>query len=98
MFTIIVPLYNKAPYIAGAIQSVARQTYQEFELIVIDDGSTDESLEKLQVLSSELGEKNPEFVAKLKIFENQNSGVSTTRNQGAAMAKYNYIAFLDGED
>ena len=98
MFSIIIPLYNKAPYIAKAIQSVAAQTYQEFELIVIDDGSTDESLEKLRVLSSELGEKNPEFVAKLKIIEQQNSGVSTTRNQGVAMAKYNYIAFLDADD
>lgn len=98
MFTIIIPLYNKAPYIAKAIQSVACQTYQEFELIVIDDGSTDESLEKLRILSSELGEKNPEFVAKLKIIEQQNSGVSTTRNRGVAMAKYNYIAFLDADD
>ena len=98
MFSIIIPLYNKAPYIAKAIQSVAAQTYKEFELIVIDDGSTDESLEKLRVLSTELGEKNPEFIAKLKIVEQQNQGVSNTRNNAVKLAKYDYIAFLDADD
>jgi len=98
MFSIIIPLYNKAPYIAKAIQSVAAQTFQEFELIVIDDGSTDESIEKLRILSSELGKKTPEFIAKLKIVEQQNQGVSNTRNNAVKLAKYDYIAFLDADD
>ncbi len=98
MFSIIIPLYNKAPYIAKAIQSVASQTYQEYELIVIDDGSTDDSLEELRVTSFELGEKNPELYAKIKIFEQPNQGVSTTRNNGVKLAKFPYICFLDADD
>lgn len=98
MFSIIIPLYNKAPYVAKAIQSVAAQTYQEFELIVIDDGSKDDSLEKLRVTSYELREINPDFFAKIKIVEQQNQGVSTTRNNGVKLAKYDYIAFLDADD
>jgi glycosyltransferase involved in cell wall biosynthesis len=98
MFSVIIPLYNKAPYIKKAIQSVAAQSFQEFELIVIDDGSTDDSLPKLGVLSDELRIKDPEFFAKLRIIEQKNSGVSTTRNRGVGMANYNYIAFLDADD
>jgi glycosyltransferase involved in cell wall biosynthesis len=98
MFSIIIPLYNKALYIAKAIQSVAAQTYQEFELIVIDDGSKDESLEKLRVTSYELRENNPDFFAKIIIIEQQNQGVSITRNNGVKLAKYDYIAFLDADD
>ncbi len=98
MFSIIIPLYNKAPYIAKAIQSVAAQTLQEFELIVIDDGSTDESLEKLRVTSYELQARDPDFFAKLRIIEQKNCGVSTTRNKGVGLAKYDYIAFLDADD
>lgn len=98
MFSLIIPLYNKAPYITKAIQSVVAQTYQEFELIVIDDGSKDESLEKLRVTSYELREKNPDFFAKLSIVEQQNQGVSNTRNNGVKLAKFPYIAFLDADD
>jgi len=90
MFSVIIPLYNKAPYIEKAIQSVLAQTYQEFELIIVDDGSTDGSLEivkQLQVTSY-----------KLQVLEQANSGVSTARNNGVKAAKYDYIAFLDADD
>jgi glycosyltransferase involved in cell wall biosynthesis len=98
MFSIIIPLYNKAPYIEKAIQSIAAQTYQEFELIVIDDGSIDDSLEKLRVISYELQEKNPKLYVHLRIIEQENQGVSNTRNNGVKLAKYDYIAFLDADD
>ena len=94
MFSIIIPLYNKAPYIAKAIQSVAAQTFQEFELIVIDDGSKDESFaiaqQTLDTLTTPLGEWGA--------MQQKNQGVSVTRNNGVAMAKYDYIAFLDADD
>lgn len=98
MFTVIIPLYNKAPYIEKAIRSVLAQTFQEFELIVIDDGSTDDGLDKLRVLSSELQKNNPKFITKLRILEQKNQGVSVTRNNGVKLAKYDYIAFLDADD
>ena len=67
MFSVIIPLYNKAPYIEKAIRSVAAQTCRDFELIIIDGGSTDDGLEKLRVKSSELRETRPEFFGKIKI-------------------------------
>jgi len=81
-----------------AIQSVLAQTYQEFELIVIDDGSTDDSLMQLRVTTSELQKKKPELFEKLHIVEQQNQGVSLTRNNGVKLARNDYIAFLDADD
>lgn len=98
MFTVIIPLYNKAPYIEKAIRSVAAQTCRDFELIIIDDGSTDDGLEKLRVLSYESRETRPEFFGKIKIIEQKNKGVSITRNNGVKLAQYDYIAFLDADD
>jgi len=88
MFSVIIPLYNKAPYVEKAIQSVLAQTCQEFELIVVDDGSKDNSLE---ITRRHEG-------TKARIIEQKNSGVSTARNNGAKVAKYDYIAFLDADD
>jgi glycosyltransferase involved in cell wall biosynthesis len=101
VFSIIIPLYNKAPYIAKAIQSVASQTFQEFELIVIDDGSKDcplppEGGNLKQRLS--FIENCEDFVKKVRIIKQENQGVSNTRNNGVKLAKYDYIAFLDADD
>jgi glycosyltransferase involved in cell wall biosynthesis len=101
MFSVIIPLYNKAPYIEKAIRSVAAQTCQEFELIVIDDGSQDDPLPPkggngLQRLS--FLENCSEFLKKVRIVEQKNQGVSVTRNNGVELAKYDYIAFLDADD
>jgi len=90
MFSIIIPLYNKAPYIEKAINSILKQTFQNFELIIIDDGSTDNSLKVVQSI---------DFAGyDAKIITQGNQGVSTTRNNGVKIAKYNYIAFLDADD
>ena len=94
MFSIIIPLYNKAPYIEKAIQSVAAQTFQEFELIVIDDGSKDESFTIAQRTLAAFTPPSGGWGA----VQQQNQGVSTTRNNGVKLAKYNYIAFLDADD
>jgi glycosyltransferase involved in cell wall biosynthesis len=101
VFSIIIPLYNKAPYIAKAIQSVANQTFKEFELIVIDDGSKDcplppEGGNLKQRLS--FIENCEDFVKKVRIIKQENQGVSNTRNNGVKLAKYDYIAFLDADD
>ncbi|MEX2512909.1 MAG: glycosyltransferase family A protein [Cyclobacteriaceae bacterium] len=88
MFSIIIPLYNKIQFISRAIDSVLNQTFKEYEIIVINDGSTDGG-EKL--VSEKYGEK-------IKLFHQANQGVSIARNNGIANAEYNYISFLDADD
>jgi len=98
VFSVIIPLYNKAAYIERAIQSVLSQTFQEFELIVVDDGSTDDSSAQLSVISQQLSVAAPEIYKKVRVIQQQNQGVSTARNNGVKLAKYDYIAFLDADD
>ncbi len=90
MYSIIIPLYNKADYIEMALNSVLSQTFKDFELIIINDGSTDNSFEVLTKF---------DFKAiDYQIINQVNAGVSTTRNNGVKFAKYSYIAFLDADD
>lgn len=88
MFSVIIPLYNKATYIKKAIGSVLNQTFQKFELIIINDGSIDDSLSIVQQFTD----------TRIKIVNQENVGVSTTRNNGVKLAKYEHIAFLDADD
>ena len=90
MFSIIIPLYNKAPYIEKALRSVLFQTYKEFEIIVMDDGSKDNSYE---IAKSVLLE-----TSNYKLQTQPNQGVSTARNNAVKLAKYPYICFLDADD
>lgn len=94
MFTVIIPLYNKATYIEDAIKSVLNQTYKEFELIIVEDGSKDDSLQIVNKLYNTLSHPWGGW----RIVEQANSGVSTARNNGVKLAKYDYIAFLDADD
>ena len=87
-FSVIIPLYNKEKSIIGTIQSVIKQTYKDFEIIVVDDGSTDQSLAYVK------GILDP----RLTYYEKKNGGVSTARNFGIKKAKGDYIAFLDADD
>ncbi len=89
-FSIIIPLYNKNLYIIKAIHSILAQTYQYFELIIINDGSTDNSLEIV---------KNIDFSSfDVTTINQPNQGVSITRNNGVKIAKHEFIAFLDADD
>jgi glycosyltransferase involved in cell wall biosynthesis len=94
MFSVIIPLYNKADYIEKSIGSVFAQTYEEFELIVVNDGSTDDSLKNLRfrIYDLKLSEE------KIKIIDQLNQGVSIARNNGVKVSKYDFIAFLDADD
>ena len=94
MFSVIIPLYNKASYIEKAIRSVAAQTCRDFELIVIDDGSKDGGFEIAKKLLAALTPPLGGWGATCQ----SNQGVSTARNNGVKLAKYDYIAFLDADD
>jgi glycosyltransferase involved in cell wall biosynthesis len=88
MFSIIIPLYNKTAYITKTINSVLSQTFQEYELIIVNDGSTDDGLNKVMVYND----------FRIKIIDQPNGGVSNARNNGVKAAKYDYISFLDADD
>lgn len=89
-FSIIIPVYNCSKYLSKCIDSVISQTYQYFELILVDDGSTDGS----EKICDEYLKKDK----RIKLIHKKNSGVSDTRNQGLKMATGDYIAFLDSDD
>ena len=88
-FSVVIPLYNKADTIERAIRSVYDQTYHDFELIVVNDGSTDDSRSIVETLSREFP---------LRLVDKPNGGVSSARNAGAQVARGEYIALLDGDD
>ncbi len=98
MFSVIIPLYNKAAYVEKALLSVLSQTYQEFELIVVNDGSTDDGFINLQFKMRNLEFEQPEQFKKVKIIDQPNQGVSAARNNGVHSANFDYIAFLDADD
>ena len=95
-FSVIIPLYNKAPYVAKTLQSVFDQTFTDWELIVINDGSTDNSLQVATEVVDGVSERFPE--GKLNIISKNNSGVSTARNNGVAASHGEYVCFLDADD
>lgn len=88
MFSIVIPLYNKELSILNTLNSVRRQLIQEFEIIIVNDGSTDSSLEVVSKLKDE----------RITIINQCNGGVSSARNAGIKAAKFKWIAFLDGDD
>ena len=87
-FSVVIPLYNKAHYIESTIRSVLHQTCQDFELIVVDDGSSDNSLELARRYESD----------RVRVIAQENQGVSVARNTGIENARGKFIAFLDADD
>lgn len=88
LVTVIIPVYQVEKYIANTVRSVLAQTYANFELLIIDDGSTDRSREICQQFTD----------SRIKIIRQENQGVAAARNTGIAHAQGDYIAFLDGDD
>ncbi|MGI8640395.1 MAG: glycosyltransferase family 2 protein [Pyrinomonadaceae bacterium] len=87
LVSVIIPNYNKGHYLAEAINSALAQTYRDTEIIVIDDGSTDNSDEVLR-----------SYGKQIKWFKQKNSGVSHARNRGIKESQGEYLAFLDSDD
>lgn len=94
--SVVIPLYNKQNAIAATLQSVLAQTYTNYEIIVVDDGSTDGSAEVAETILQECTAYGVE--CKGMVVRRANGGVSSARNRGIQEAKYDYIALLDGDD
>lgn len=91
MVSIIMPAFNAARFLEEAIQSVLDQTYRDWELLVIDDGSADQTAQIAEAFSRE--------DARIRLIKNEyNMGVAETRNRGVALAAGEWIAFLDSDD
>ncbi|HEA30284.1 MAG TPA: glycosyltransferase, partial [Leeuwenhoekiella sp.] len=78
-FSVVIPVYNKAAFLQQTIQSVLDQNFRDFEIIAVNDGSTDQSLEILRSFAD----------ARIKILDQENNGLSVSRNRGIAAASGN---------
>jgi len=86
--SVVIPTYNRLPMLKEAVRSVLAQDFEDFELIVVDDASTDGTFEELK-----------QFGGRVKVIEHEeNRGVSAARNRGVLHAKGKYVAFLDSDD
>jgi glycosyltransferase involved in cell wall biosynthesis len=89
LVSVVIPCHNAGPYIRQAVSSILSQSFTDFELIIVDDASTDESLEVVRQFSD----------SRIRLFENDvRSGISRTRNRGLEEARGQYIAVLDADD
>lgn len=92
MISVIIPVYNTEKYIVDCLDSLVRQTYQDFEVLLINDGSTDASA---QIITNYIAENNLEH---FHLIHKENGGVSTARNLGIEKAAGKWIAFIDSDD
>ena len=91
LFSVIIPVYNVAGYIENTISSILKQTYTDYELILVDDGSTDGS----EKICDTFKLQYPEYI---QVIHKNNRGVSSARNIGIEKARGEYILFVDGDD
>lgn len=87
-FSVVIPLYNKGQSIVNTIKSVLGQSYQNFELVIVNDGSTDNSVNAVKSINDE----------RIRLINQENQGVSAARNKGIKEAKFEWVALLDGDD
>ena len=88
LISVIIPAYNHAKYLSEAIQSVLNQTYQNFEILIVDDGSTDNTRQVVQNYTDQ----------RIKYIYQENRGLAASRNAGLRVTQGEYVAFLDADD
>ena len=88
MISVVIPLYNKEKQIAKTLDAVLSQSYQNFEIIIVNDGSTDKSMEEVKKFQD----------PRIRLIQQENAGVSAARNRGIEKASFDLIAFLDADD
>lgn len=87
--SVVIPVYNSAEFVEEAVESALNQTYSNLEVLIVDDGSTDQSLERLNKYVRD---------KRVKLFKSENYGAASARNLGILMANGEYLAFLDSDD
>ena len=92
--SIIIPLYNKAQSITHTLDSVLAQTYTDYEVIIVNDGSTDDSGEVVE----QYIKNHPQLQSIIHLINKANGGVSSARNAGIRAARTEFVALLDGDD
>ena len=88
IISVVIPLYNKEKKIEYTLKSVFTQTFQNFEIVIVDDGSTDNSVEEVEKFTD----------SRIRLIHQTNAGVSAARNRGIEAASGELIAFLDADD
>lgn len=96
LVSVIVPCYNYARYVGDAISSILEQDYPNFELIIVDDGSSDDSLEVIDKAVRDLRAKS--LVRHIEVINQENSGVSAALNAGISRSKGEFVATFDADD
>ena len=90
LVSVVIPTYNAEKYISECVEATIRQSYRNIEILVVDDGSKDSTMEICKTYADR--------DSRIRLFTHENSGVSATRNRGIRHAKGNYIVFLDADD
>ncbi len=96
--SVVVPTYNRAQQLVATINSILAQTYRRFEIVVIDDGSTDRTGQEIESIISSQNSQDGGYAPQIRYIYQSNKGQSAARNNGIAEAAGNWIAFLDSDD
>jgi glycosyltransferase involved in cell wall biosynthesis len=92
LVSVVIPMHNAQDWIIGLLHSIVNQSYKNIEVVLVNDGSTDSSLELVTTFLKNFGEN------KIRVLNQENSGVSAARNEGVRHSKGDYLAFVDSDD
>lgn len=99
MISIVIPLYNKEKAVVGTLDSVLAQTYMDYEVVIVNDGSTDNSKQVVEdYIKSQIAGTATNYKSQIRLVSQPNGGVCSARNRGIQEAKGEYIALLDADD